>query len=101
MIDTPLRFGPFTLDRAGRRLLRGGAPVDLNARYFDALCLLAAAPGELVTKDRFMAEIWAGIPVTDEALTQCIRTLRRALDDDAASPRYIATVPKYGYRFVG
>lgn len=101
MTDTPLRFGPFTLDRAGRRLLRGSAAVDLNARYFDALCLLAAAPGELVTKDRFMAEVWSGIPVTDEALTQCIRTLRRALDDDAASPRYIATVPKYGYRFVG
>lgn len=99
-MTTPLRFGPFTLDRAGRRLLRDGAPVELNARYFDALALLAATPGELITKDRFMAEVWAGIPVTDEALTQCIRTLRRALDDDAAAPRYIQTVPKYGYRFV-
>lgn len=100
MTETPLRFGPFTLDRAQRRLLKDGALVELNPRYFDALVVLAAAPGELVTKDRFMAEVWAGIPVTDEALTQCIRTLRRALGDDAAAPRFIQTVPKYGYRFV-
>lgn len=100
MTGPPLRFGPFTLDRAGRRLLKEGTPVELNPRYFDALVLLATVPGELVTKDRFMAEVWAGIPVTDEALTQCIRTLRRALNDDATAPRYIQTVPKYGYRFV-
>lgn len=56
--------------------------------------------GTLVTKDRFMGEVWRGIPVTDEALTQCIKELRRALGDDAASPRFIETVPKHGYRFV-
>ena len=48
-----------------------------------------------------MDKVWRGIPVTDEALTQCIRTLRRALGDDAAAPRFIQTVPKHGYRFVG
>mgnify|MGYP002780416206 CR=1 FL=1 len=100
MGEARLYFGPFMLDRAGRRLLRGNAPVEVSPRYFDALCLLLAAPGELVTKDRFMDEVWRGIPVTDEALTQCIRALRRALGDDAAAPRYIATVPKHGYRFV-
>ena len=47
-----------------------------------------------------MGEVWRGIPVTDEALTQCIRTLRRQLGDDAARPRFIETVPKHGYRFV-
>ena len=58
MTAPPLRFGPFTLDRAKRRLLKDGAVVDLNPRYFDALVLLASAPGDLVTKDRFMAEVW-------------------------------------------
>jgi hypothetical protein len=53
-----------------------------------------------VPKDRFMDEVWRGIPVTDEALTQCIRTLRRQLGDDASRPRFIETVPKHGYRFV-
>ena len=93
-------FGPFVLDAADRRLLRDGAPVEVSGRYFDALALLAAESGRLVTKDRFMEEVWRGIPVTDEALTQCIRSLRRALDDDAAAPRYIETVPRHGYRFI-
>lgn len=94
-------FDAFTLDRANRRLTRDGEAVELGSRYFDALVLLVREDGALVSKDRFMDEVWAGVPVTDEALTQCIRTLRRALDDDASNPRYIQTVPKHGYRFVG
>lgn len=94
------RFGRFTLDCADRRLTCDGAPVDLNARYLDALGLLVAEQGRLVPKERFLDEVWRGTPVTDEALTQCVRTLRRALGDDAARPRFIATVPKHGYRFV-
>lgn len=93
-------FGPFVLDPDDRRLLRDGEPVEVSARYFDALTLLAAENGRLVTKERFHEEVWRGIPVTDEALTQCIRSLRRALDDDAAAPRYIETVPRHGYRFI-
>jgi hypothetical protein len=56
--------------------------------------------GTLVSKDRFLGEVWRGVPVTDEALTQCIKALRRALGDEAASPRFIETVPKHGYRFI-
>ena len=93
-------FGDFALDVRTRRLTRGGAPVEISARYFDAMVLMLRDPGGLVTKDRFHEEVWRGIPVTDEALTQCIRTLRRALGDDAANPRFIETVPKHGYRFV-
>ena len=93
-------FGPFVLDPADRRLLRDGQPVEVSARYFDALTLLAAENGRLVTKERFHDEVWRGIPVTDEALTQCIRSLRRVLDDDASAPRYIETVPRHGYRFI-
>jgi DNA-binding winged helix-turn-helix (wHTH) protein len=61
---------------------------------------LASEAGTLVSKDRFMDEVWRGIPVTDEALTQCIKSLRRVLGDDAARPRFIETVPKHGYRFI-
>lgn len=100
MTSRAICFGPFSLDRNDRRLRRDGAPVELNARYFDALALLVSNPGALVTKDRFLDEVWRGVPVTDEALTQCIKTLRRALGDDAAAPRFIETVPKHGYRFV-
>src|SRR6187200_319668 len=94
------RFDSFCLDPADRRLTRDGVPIELSGRYLDALALLVREPGRLVTKDRFMDEVWRGIPVTDEALTQCIRTLRRQLGDDATSPRFIETVPKHGYRFI-
>ena len=94
------RFERFTLDAGDRRLERDGAPIELNSRYLDALALLLAEQGKLVPKGRFLDEVWRGVPVTDEALTQCIKTLRRQLGDDAARPRFIETVPKHGYRFI-
>ncbi|HEU4696362.1 MAG TPA: winged helix-turn-helix domain-containing protein [Sphingomicrobium sp.] len=93
-------FDRFVLDTGDRRLKADGEPVELNGRYFDALALLVADQGKLVSKDRFLAEVWRGVPVTDEALTQCIRTLRRQLGDDAGRPKFIETVPKHGYRFI-
>lgn len=95
-----LMFEPFVLDLDDRQLHGPEGRIELGSRYFDALALLAGNSGTLVTKDRFMAEVWQGIPVTDEALTQCVRTLRRALDDTPAAPRFIETVPKHGYRFL-
>src|SRR5437868_15287644 len=94
------RFDCFLLDPADRRLSRNGQVVELSARYLDALALLVREPGRLVTKDRFLDEVWRGVPVTDEALTQCIKTLRKQLGDDAGRPRFIETVPKHGYRFI-
>lgn len=93
-------FGNFTFYPGERLLARGSERLDLSSRYLDALTLLLRERGKLVTKDRFMDEVWRGVPVTDEALTQCIRTLRRQLGDDAARPRFIETVPKHGYRFI-
>ncbi|WP_166038782.1 transcriptional regulator [Sphingosinicella sp. YJ22] len=100
MAPGSFRFDRFLLDPVDRQLRRDGAPVELNARYLDALALLVSESGKLVSKDRFMDEVWRGVPVTDEALTQCVRTLRRQLGDDAARPRFIETVPKHGYRFI-
>lgn len=93
-------FEGFVLDAKERRLLADDSPLELNGRYLDALTLLVEERGKLVSKDRFLSEVWKGIPVTDEALTQCIRTLRRTLGDDAGQPRFIETVPKHGYRFI-
>jgi DNA-binding winged helix-turn-helix (wHTH) protein len=94
------RFDRFALDPADRRLSRDEAPVELTGRYFDALVLLVREQGRLVTKARFHDEVWRGVPVTDEALTQCVRTLRVRLGDDAGRPRFIETVPRHGYRFI-
>jgi DNA-binding winged helix-turn-helix (wHTH) protein len=100
MTSGGFRFDRFHLDPADRRLARDGEVLELNARYLDALTLLVGEPGKLISKNRFMEEVWRGIPVTDEALTQCIKCLRKLLGDDAASPRFIETVPKHGYRFI-
>lgn len=100
MAPGSFRFDRFELDPTDRRLTRDGAPVELNSRYLDALALLVREQGRLVSKERFLEAVWQGVPVTDEALTQCIRTLRRQLGDDAARPRFIETVPKHGYRFI-
>ena len=95
------RFDDFLLDVSNRQLWRGGTPIDLNARYFDALVLLVREHGQLVEKDRFFAEVWGDVVVSDGALTQCIKDVRRQLGDDAANPRYVQTVPRHGYRFIG
>ncbi|NJC42444.1 DNA-binding winged helix-turn-helix (wHTH) protein [Brevundimonas alba] len=100
MAPGSFRFEDFSLDVRDRQLKRADAPVELNARYLDALALLVRENGRLVSKDRFLEEVWRGVPVTDEALTQCVKTLRRQLGDDAGRPRFIETVPKHGYRFI-
>ena len=100
MKSDSFRFGPFTLDVESRLLARDGVVLDVSSRYFDALVLLVRNAGGLVPKDQFMDVVWRGVPVTDEALTQCIRSLRLALQDDAARPSFIQTVPKHGYRFI-
>ncbi len=99
MTGGSFRFGDFAFDPGERLLTRGVERIDLNSRYLDALALLLRERGKLVTKERFMEEVWHGVPVTDEALTQCIRTLRRHLGDNAVRPHFIETVPKHGYRF--
>ncbi|MEY3668347.1 MAG: hypothetical protein RL572_1887, partial [Pseudomonadota bacterium] len=100
MNQTVYHFDDFTLNIAQRQLRRGEHVLELNARYLDALALLVREGGQLVSKERFLAQVWQGIPVTDEALTQCIKTLRKTLGDLAGSPRFIETVPKHGYRFI-
>lgn len=94
------RFDDFTLDAANRSLLRGGVPVALNARYFDALALLVREHGQLVSKQRFFDEVWGNTVVTDAALTQCIKEIRRQLGDEAGDPRFVRTVPGHGYCFI-
>lgn len=94
------QFESFSLDPIERRLFAGEVLVELNSRYFDALMLLLQHPGTLLSKERFLKEVWQGIPVTDEVLTQCIKTLRRQLGDSAMQPHLIETVPKHGYRFI-
>ena len=95
------RFHEFALQVTQRRLLgAGGVVVELTPRLFDALLFLVEHAGELLEKDRLLAELWPGLAVEENSLSQAISGLRKALGDDAQNSRFIQTVPRRGFRFV-
>lgn len=98
----PFRLLDWRVDPA-RGLLApraGGEPLRLDARAFALLLHLAARPGVVVSIDELLDEVWAGVVVSPDSVYQAVTGLRRALGDDAREPRYIATVPRQGYRLV-
>lgn len=95
------RFDSFYLDARNRQLWRDGELLALNSKYFDVLLLLVSRTGQLVEKRHIFEEVWQGVFVTDAALTQCIKDIRKQLGDDAMRPRFIKTVPRHGYIFIG
>lgn len=98
--STQLAFGPFRLELANARLWRGDRPVPLQPKALTVLHFLAERAGRLVTKDELLDAGWPGVFVGDAALKVCVREIRRALEDDAASPTYVETVHRRGYRFI-
>ncbi len=96
-----ITFGPYRLDVGGARLWKGNDPVPLQPRPLAVLSYLAARPGAVVGRDELIAELWAGTHVTKAVLKVAVRAIREALDDDADAPRYIETVGREGYRFIG
>jgi DNA-binding winged helix-turn-helix (wHTH) protein len=94
------RFGPFLLSPAGRVLLAEGRPVSLIPRYFDLLVLLVEQRDRAVGRQEIFDRVWADVVVSDGALSQAVRTVRRALGDTAQTPQYIRTVSRHGYQFV-
>jgi DNA-binding winged helix-turn-helix (wHTH) protein len=94
------RFGPFLLDRARYRVVRGDTPLDLSPRLLDLLLFLVERREDLVTKEALLDGLWAGANVTGNALAQAISELRQALGDDAQAPVFIRTVARRGYRFI-
>jgi sigma-B regulation protein RsbU (phosphoserine phosphatase) len=93
-------FGPFRLEAAERRLLRGGRLVPLTSKIFDLLLLLVQNSGHLIEKEEIMQEVWPNSIVEDNNLTVSMSTLRRALGEGHGQHDYVQTVPKRGYRFV-
>ena len=94
------RIGDWIADPAANELRRGKRVVKVEPRAMDVLACLAARAGEIVTREALFTAAWPGAVVGDEALTQAIAKLRRALGDDAREAAYIETVAKRGYRLV-
>ena len=91
---------PFRLDLLDERLWRSDEPIRLSHKGFAVLQCLMSYSGQLVTKDDLLETAWRETLVSEAALTTTIRELRRALGDDARSPRFIQTVHGRGYRFL-
>ena len=93
-------FSPFRLEPATRRLLRGGDPLPLTPKSFDTLLVLVQNRDRVVEKSEVMRLVWPDTVVEEANLAQHVFTLRKTLGDSPDGARFIATVPKRGYRFV-
>jgi DNA-binding winged helix-turn-helix (wHTH) protein len=98
-----LRFGPFELDVRSGEMKRYGSSVKIQPQPFKVLVLLASRTGEVVTREEIQAEVWPAGTFVDfeQSLNFCIRQIRAALGDNALSPRFVETLPRRGYRWVG
>jgi TolB-like protein/DNA-binding winged helix-turn-helix (wHTH) protein/Tfp pilus assembly protein PilF len=97
-----VRFGPFELDLKTCSLTRRGHQERLAVQPARLLVLLVERRGELVTREELRSELWPGDTFGDfdHGLNNAVNRLREALGDSAASPRYIQTAPRRGYRFI-
>ena len=94
------RFGEFTLSPMRRSLERNGREVPLIPRYLDLLVLLVERRSEALHRQAIFDRVWSDVVVSDGALTQAVRTLRRALGEDGGGGVFIRTVSRHGYQFV-
>ena len=94
------RFSDFILSPRRRTLIRQGLEQPLIPRYFDLLVFLVERRHEAVHRRDIFDGVWNDVVVSDSALSQAIRTIRRTLGDDSREPRFIRTVSRHGYRFV-
>src|SRR4051794_28492560 len=101
MTSHDVRFGPVAVDLVIRRLVCAGQSVKLTSRALDILCELAAAPGEVVSKDQLMEKIWPGRIVEENAIQVHVSALRKALESGSDGQSYVVTVPGRGYRLFG
>jgi DNA-binding winged helix-turn-helix (wHTH) protein/TolB-like protein len=95
------RFDDVTVDAETFCVQKDGRNITLTPRAFDVLTFLIKNAGRVVEKQEIFEFVWKDTFVSDNALTKIIKEIRHALEDSAEAPRYIATVPKRGYRFIG
>lgn len=100
MIDKPFCIEGWRVLPSRNCLVRNGEEVRIEPKAMEVLLRLAAAPGEVVAADDLIDTVWGGRPISDNPVYKCVAQLRKALGDDQASPRFIETIPKKGYRLL-
>src|SRR5215471_15142469 len=98
-----LRFGVFELNPQAGELRKNGMKIKLHGQPVDILVMLLQRPGETVTREELQKKLWPADTFVDfeQGLNNAMKRLRAALNDDAETPRFIETLPRRGYRFVG
>lgn len=102
-VDGSVRFGPFELLVNSRELRNGATKIRLQEQPFELLQMMLEHPGQVVTRDRLRERLWPeGTFVDfDHSLNAAVKRLRAALGDSADNPRFVETLPRRGYRFIG
>lgn len=98
-----IRFPPFDLDLQTGQLQKNGVAIRLQEQPFRILSILLERPGELVTREELRERLWPGDTFVEfeQGLNAAVNRLRTSLSDSAAKPRWIETIPRRGYRFIG
>src|SRR5262245_51647931 len=94
-----VRFGPFVLDPDMRELLRGTEPVALSPKAFELLTILVAGRPKAISKNDLQERLWPSTFVVEKNLANLVAEIRDAIGDDAANPRFIRTIRRFGYAF--
>jgi eukaryotic-like serine/threonine-protein kinase len=102
-MSTLLRFDGFEVDLAAGRLFKAGSRIRLREQSFQVLAMLLERPGEVVTREDLRRRLWPTDVFIDfeNSLNAAVARLREALGDSAERPRFVETLPKRGYRFIG
>ncbi len=97
---TKLQIGDWTVEPALNQLSAAGRGVKLEPKAMSVLVYLADRPGQVVSREALLSAVWPGVVVSDDALTQVVIKLRKALGDAPEKPAYIQTISKGGYRLI-
>src|SRR5258708_38008727 len=99
----PACFGPFEVDFREGEILKNGRRIRLQDQPLQVLAMLLEHPGNVVARDEFRQKLWPNDTFVDfdHGLNNAINRLRDALNDSAEAPRFIETLPRRGYRFIG
>jgi DNA-binding winged helix-turn-helix (wHTH) protein len=98
-----LRFDAYSLNLRAGELLRNGRKIRLQEQPFQILAMLLERPGEVITREELRQRLWPEGTFVDfeHSLNTAIKKLRQALHDEADKPRFVETLPRRGYRFIG
>ena len=95
----PLTFGDLTIDPGGRKVFKGGEPIELTPIEFELLLTLARRPGQAFSREQLVEHVWKGEHHGDERLVDShMSRVRRKVEDDPSKPKLVTTVRGIGYR---